>query len=746
MSKSIGKKAAALSLSALLCLGNAAPLYAAQADRIKDENVYVSLADNGSVSGLYVINEYTSKEAGEVTDYGDYSSVKNLTTEESIQTADGKQTMTVSKGKYYYQGNLEEAELPWNIAVSYHLDGTALAASDLAGKSGSLKIKIKITENKKCEKDFFDNYLLQATVVLDTEKCTDIKADGATEGNVGRDRQLLYNIMSGQEKTITITAEVENFEMDGLTFKAVPMGFDIDSDTLDTSEIKKKTAEIKDGVVDLDDGADELNEASETAADGAGTLADGTSSLLSGGKALLSGAGSLEKGGDALYTGIKKVDSGVRQYTNGTDELTAGMKKYVKGVDSLAAGSESLESGLATLEKQVNALSKSASADQLKQLTAALAKAKETASSCADGAKQMSTVLEQSASLGEAVEASHKAVLSGLQSQVDAANKTLKSSSETLASKVNASIDEKNEELSSAATTTNSALDEAAAAIEAAKKDGSIDEETANKSLEKIKAAKVEKESLSHVDAPEITVEITMPAEDAGVQQAIAGLTKSATAASGAADTFSQAASGFSQIAAAIPSSVSTDSLGQLSAALAKARKGAGQLNDGFEKLQKNESALLEGASSLQTAGKTLKKGTRSLLSGSRSLNSGITSLTNGIVTLNNGIAKVDTGAGELASGLSELADGTGELADGTEEFRDKTKDIDQKIDDEIEDTLDKISGSDYEPVSFTSDKNKDIGLVQFAMTTDAIEVPEAEESETVEEKTTLLDKIKDLF
>lgn len=54
-------------------------------------------------------------------------------------------------------------------------------------------------------------------------------------------------------------------------------------------------------------------------------------------------------------------------------------------------------------------------------------------------------------------------------------------------------------------------------------------------------------------------------------------------------------------------------------------------------------------------------------------------------------------------------------------ESKDKTSDIDQQIDDEIDEMFDKISGSDYTPVSFVSADNKDIGLVQFAIRTDDI-------------------------
>ena len=67
------------------------------------------------------------------------------------------------------------------------------------------------------------------------------------------------------------------------------------------------------------------------------------------------------------------------------------------------------------------------------------------------------------------------------------------------------------------------------------------------------------------------------------------------------------------------------------------------------------------------------------------------------------------------------MDDGTAELKDGTAEFKEKTSDIDDQIDEEIDDMLNEISGSDYTPVSFVSADNTDIGLVQFAIRTDDI-------------------------
>lgn len=52
------------------------------------------------------------------------------------------------------------------------------------------------------------------------------------------------------------------------------------------------------------------------------------------------------------------------------------------------------------------------------------------------------------------------------------------------------------------------------------------------------------------------------------------------------------------------------------------------------------------------------------------------------------------------------------------------------QVDDAIDKVTEKISGTDFTPVSFASDKNTDVGLVQFAMKTEAIAVKEKEKEE----------------
>ena len=271
----------------------------------KDENVYVNLNQDGSVSGVYVVNEYDLDEETDITDYGNYDSVKNLTTDEELKVSNDKVEIQAPSGKFYYQGNLKDAEVPWDISIDYQLDGKEISAEDLAGKSGKLQIKIAVKENKKADDTFFENYLVQGTVTLDTKKCSNIQAEGATAANVGSNRQLLYNIMAGSEKEFTITAQIKDFEMEAISFQAVPMSFDIDKSSMYMDELYDKTDEVKDAAKEFDDGADDLKEGASKLKDGSSDLKDGASDLKDGTQSLKDGAEQLKSGASSLEDGTK---------------------------------------------------------------------------------------------------------------------------------------------------------------------------------------------------------------------------------------------------------------------------------------------------------------------------------------------------------------------------------------------------------------------------------------------------------
>lgn len=324
----------------------------------KEENVYINLKDDGSVEGVYVVNEFDAGSQITITDYGEYSSVLNLTTEDEIKMDGDKITFkTDNNGMFYYQGNIESTKIPWNIDISYYLDDKEVQGASLAGKSGKLKIKVSIKDNEDMDDTFFDNYLLQMTATFNSEKCKDIVSEEATVANVGDTKQLTYTILAGSNSEFTIETTVTNFEMDPITINAVPMNISIDD--IDVSELKDSLIELRDGIAKVDDGSSELYSGSKDLSSGTKSLLDGTNSLSSGAEKLQSGSKTLKEAMDTLNSNSSSLTNGSKEVLNalntineelrkldGIDqkikELVDGSNNYAENIQNLANGNNKL--------------------------------------------------------------------------------------------------------------------------------------------------------------------------------------------------------------------------------------------------------------------------------------------------------------------------------------------------------------------------------------------------------------------
>ena len=208
---------------------------------------------------------------------------------------------------------MKNAALPWNISIRYYLDGKEYAPQDVAEKSGALEIRFSVTKNESCGGSFYDDYALQASFTLDTERCQNIVSNGATVANVGSDKQLTYTILPGKGIDTVITADVTDFEMDAAAINGVRLNLDVD---VDDTDLMDKVDELVSAIGDLDDGAWELH-------DGTEELYDATKTLNSKVGDLHSGVGDLTAGAGDLYTGLTDITAQNQQ----ADQLYLG---YVK--------------------------------------------------------------------------------------------------------------------------------------------------------------------------------------------------------------------------------------------------------------------------------------------------------------------------------------------------------------------------------------------------------------------------------
>ena len=342
----------------------------APADTGAEEVIYAKLDAAGEPLSAYAVVALNGDAGESVTHYGAYTAVENLTDTSALTYEDGAVTATIPEGgRLYYQGTLESFELPWDIAIGYELDGKSISPAELGGQSGALEMTLSVKPNGNAPGAFADEMMLQITVTLDASLCKDISAGGATVANAGGDKTLAFTVLPGAEAEYTVTADVEDFTMAGLTIAGV--NYDIASAMGDTAEITDGVGQMTDAISQLSDGASQL-------ASGAGSLRSGAGSFGSGLSTLSAGSAELVAGSEQIAGALSQISASLPGA--GTDAEAAAAAAAAAGMDpeaaaAAAAGAQSAGAGM-TLD--LSALAQlpaglEQAADGLEQAGAALA-------------------------------------------------------------------------------------------------------------------------------------------------------------------------------------------------------------------------------------------------------------------------------------------------------------------------------------------------------------------------------------
>lgn len=566
----------------------------------KDEVIYGKLDGHGKINNMYVVNTFHTTKAGKIIDYGDYADIRNLTDLSAIEQTNGNEVhFQADEGDFYYQGELTNLVLPWDISIDYVLDGKKVNASELAGQTGALEIQITTTENKTVDSTFFENYLMQISVSLDPTIFSNIQAPKGTEANEGKNKMVTFSVMPDTEEELIISADVENLEMDPINISAIPANIAIENP--DIGDMKDEMQELADGIAEINSGVADLS-------DGIAELNDGTTKLSSGSSDYAAGMTQLDQSSGELVNGSKEIRNALQQIS---EELEGGaeipdlgdMTELPKGLTQIAEGLRESAGGL--------------------------------------------------------------------------------------------------EELSEGYSEAYNALKEAIEEIP----DGDNDEQYMQEQIG----------ALYQSDADPDFVD---------------RLTKTYAAAQKIKYTHEAVSGGFTAVTGALESIAGplyemADQLETIATGIESAMENLDQLD-----------ALTE-----------LQKGLSTLASEYSAFHNGLVEYTDGVHSLATNYQDLDSGIKELSNGTAELADGAGQLHDGTSELESATSDIPEEMQSEIDKLLEEYENKDFEPVSFVSDKNEKVDVVQFVLQTESIEIDKPEEVENKEEeKKGVWERFLDLF
>lgn len=325
----------------------------------KDEVVYANLSATGELENIYVVNIFDIVKEGNLIDYGSYSSVKNLTDLSTIEQKNEEVHFTADNQKFYYQGNMDDGQLPWNFKVSYLLNGQEKEPDDLAGESGQLQIKIETSRNEAVDPSFYENFLLQISLVLNTEKYNNIHAADATIANAGKNKQVAFTVMPEHDGEFLIKADVIDFEFDGIEIAAVPSSMSIDLPntddlTKDMDSLVDAISQLNDGVGKLKSGVRELNEGVESLKEGSEAYKDGMNEVDRASVELINASETIDGALQMMWASLNGSNTDEQVDLSQLGEVTGVLDQFSEGLFSISEQLSPLIEGYSQVLEQLS--------------------------------------------------------------------------------------------------------------------------------------------------------------------------------------------------------------------------------------------------------------------------------------------------------------------------------------------------------------------------------------------------------
>ena len=217
-----------------------------------DESMYVNMDYYGAIDDISVVKGCFLNGNTVIEDYGEYDEIINMSDRTQPVVEDGKVTWDLQDTEYfYYECKSEElkTKVPWDIDVSYRLNGVEAAGEDLGGAQGLVTTLIHVTPKEDIADYYKNNMILMCGTIVDMKDTLSIEAPGAQLQTLGTEKAAIFLALPGEESEFRVDIGTGKYESMGVFFMIVPA-------TLDSLEIVNDVREVRDTVEDSVDAMD----------------------------------------------------------------------------------------------------------------------------------------------------------------------------------------------------------------------------------------------------------------------------------------------------------------------------------------------------------------------------------------------------------------------------------------------------------------------------------------------------------
>lgn len=608
-----------------------------QSDEEKDktETVYAKADADGTVNEVTVNTVLKNKNEKKIQDYSNLTDIKNIKgDEEYTKQSDGTILWDNQGEDIEYEGKSSE-QLPVTVQISYFLDDKEITPKELAGKSGSLKIRFDYENHTKEETNVKGKkvelpvpFAAISALLLSEDNATNIEVKNGKVISLDGQNLIIGYACPGLAKNLNLsdselTKDIELPEYMEVTADVTDFELDFTATVFSSGLLSDLDEENLDDLDETSDNMDKIQEASGKLKDGSGKLLDGMKTYDEYMKQYLSGVDSLKEGVDALKSGIQVLNENKTALGSGAQALTDGLCQFSNGLSAISFGNVSGQSGVdfSGVENAMVALV--ADGQKLNTALTQLQTQLQTVENFVTEAVTYQTTVQNDV---EAVKNTLGAI------DWDAIENDAKAQREAqIDSAVEAALNETMQETSLSEEEQEILKEGLKSSLETQLKENDKDTELTKEAREKTEEAVQILLSIPALDIPDLSVDISaLPAILTDMQAQMQALGEAA------------------ELLGGLPEQMQT-----LQEGMETIQKAAEQLAKGSSQLNTGISAFSDGIGQLYVGGQNLSEGTDQLSSAGSALDSGYQALIDGMKALDEGFAEFDK---EAIQKLTDLA------------------------------------------------------------------------------------------
>ena len=608
-----------------------------QSDEEKDktETVYAKADADGTVNEVTVNTVLKNKNEKKIQDYSNLTDIKNITgDEEYTKQSDGKILWDNQGEDIEYEGKSSE-QLPVTVQISYFLEDKEVSPKELAGKSGSLKIRFDYENHTKEETNVNGKkvelpvpFAAISALLLSEDNATNIEVKNGKVISLDGQNLIIGYACPGLAKNLNLsdselTKDIELPEYVEVTADVTDFELDFTATVFSSGLLSDLDEENLDDLDETSDNMDKIQEASGKLKDGSGKLLDGMKTYDEYMKQYLSGVDSLKEGVDVLKSGMQVLNENKTALGSGAQALTDGLCQFSNSLSAISFGHASGQSGVdfSGVENAMVALV--ADGQKLNTALTQLQTQLQTVENFVTEAVTYQTTVQNDV---EAVKNTLGAI------DWDAIENDAKAQREAqIDSAVEAALNETMQETSLSEEEQEILKEGLKSSLETQLKENDKDTELTKEAREKTEEAVQILLSIPAFDIPDLSVDISaLPAILTDMQAQMQALGEAA------------------ELLGGLPEQMQTlqEGMETIQNAAEQLAKGSSQLNTGI-------SAFSDGIGQLYVGGQSLSEGTDQLSSAGSALDSGYQALIDGMKALDEGFAEFDK---EAIQKLTDLA------------------------------------------------------------------------------------------